>query len=92
MMISEKAVEDATIDLLKRHALALEPMAKRPYQSKLDSDRLASVALVIQALREVVQKFCEYALPQTSKGTWMSKEMVDHPYRIVGDESGLCRQ
>jgi hypothetical protein len=84
MTVSEKAVKDATINLLKRHTLALEPAAKRADQSKLDSDRLASVALVMQALRIAIKKFCEYALPQKSKGTWIGEEVVYHPFRIVG--------
>ena len=67
MAMPEKAVKNAAINLLKRSALALEPTAKCTYESKLDSDRLASVALVMQALRVIVQEFCEYTLPQTSK-------------------------
>jgi len=63
MAMPEKAVKNAAINLLKRNALALEPTAKCTYEPKLDSDRLARVALVMQALRVIVQEFCEYALP-----------------------------
>lgn len=83
MMMAKKTLKGATINLLKRDTAALEPAAKRPNQSKLDSDRFASVALVMQALCVIVQKLCEYALPQASKGFRMSEKLVYHPFRII---------